>query len=81
MSIDAELIDRVLLLPLADRAALLRIILLSLEASGFDAEAASAWDTEIEARMIRFERGESRLLDWRESIRSARRNLPTRGVE
>jgi len=51
MSAETELIDRVLLLPEGDRAALARKIVLSLEPADFDIDAKTAWESEIEARL------------------------------
>ncbi len=79
MSVESELVDRVLLLPSDDRAALARKIILSLEPPQFDADAEAAWDAEIEARLAQVDRGEVTLLDWRESIDRARRALNSTG--
>jgi putative addiction module component (TIGR02574 family) len=75
MSVEPELIDRVLLLPVGERAALARKIILSLEPTDFDSDSEAAWDAEIEARLAQVDRGEVVLIDWRESIERARRSL------
>jgi len=75
MSFEPELIDRVLLLPANERAALARKIILSLEPADFDPDAQDAWNVEIESRLAQVDRGEVTLLDWRESIDRARRSL------
>jgi hypothetical protein len=75
MSVESELIDRVLLLPAGDRAALARRIILSLEPTDFDSDAEDAWNAEIEARIGQVDRGEVIPIDWRQSIERARRSL------
>lgn len=70
MSIQAELIDRVMDLSAKERAELARQLILSLEpAVGDDAaEVDAAWEPEIERRLAQVDRGDVQLLDWRESI-------------
>ena len=75
MSEESELIDRLLLLPAGDRAALARKIILSLEPANFEGDAQDAWDAEIEARLAQLDRGEVTPLDWRQAIEQARASL------
>jgi hypothetical protein len=73
MSVEPELVDRILLLGQRDRAALARTIILSLEPPDFDADADSAWEAEVEARLAQVDRGEITPIDWRLSIARAHR--------
>jgi putative addiction module component (TIGR02574 family) len=75
MSVEPELVDRVLLLPAGDRAALARKIILSLEPADFESDAEEAWDVEIEARLAQIDRGEVTPLDWCQAIERARASL------
>jgi putative addiction module component (TIGR02574 family) len=81
MSVEPELIDRVLHLPAVDRASLARKIILSLEPADFDPDAEEAWNAEIESRSAQVDRGEVTPLDWRESIDRARRSLAGLGAK
>ena len=51
MTLQADIIDRALNLPLGDRAELARQLILSLEAGEFDENADAAWEAEIERRL------------------------------
>jgi putative addiction module component (TIGR02574 family) len=75
MSAETELLDRILLLPPGDRAALARKLILSLESPDFDADADAAWDAEIVARLAQVDRGEVAPIDWRQAIDRARQSL------
>jgi hypothetical protein len=77
MSPPTELLDRVLALPVEQRADLARHLLLSLEAEPFDdpAEADQAWSDEIDARIARADAGESAEVDWRVALERVRNSL------
>jgi len=61
-----------------ERAKLARDLLVSLETGDFDADADSAWATEIEARSAAYGRGELAARDWRESLERVRQALSQR---
>jgi hypothetical protein len=75
MSAESELIDRVLLLPAGERASIARKIILSLEPAEFAPDAEDVWGAEIESRLAQVDRGEVKLLDWRQSLDRARRSV------
>lgn len=71
----AEVITKALELSSEDRADLARQLILSLEPPAADADAENAWESEIERRLGRVDRGEARFFDVDESITRARRAL------
>jgi putative addiction module component (TIGR02574 family) len=75
MSLNTDLLARVLHLPVSERAELARRILLSLEPVDFDADAEQLWAVEIEARLAALDRGESVPMDWRPAIDRIRQSL------
>jgi len=83
MTLQSEFVSRALSLPLGDRAELARRLILSLESNEpkADADADVAWEAEIERRAIEAERGEGKLVDWRESVQRIRESLKKRGAE
>jgi hypothetical protein len=75
MSVESELVERILHVPVGDRAALARKLILSLEPADFDADADAAWDAEIEARLAQVDRGEVAPIDCRQAVDRARQSL------
>ncbi len=75
MSLDANILTRMLDLPDSERAELARRLLLSLEPRDFDSDAEQLWAAEIQARLDRLDRGESVPVDWRPAIERIRNNL------
>lgn len=72
---DNVLLDRVLELSAAERAELVRRLILSLESEDFDADAEEQWAAEIDARLARMDAGQSVASDWREVIDRVRGSL------
>ena len=74
MTLQADIVEKILRLPEKDRAELARQLLLSLEPPLTDsqAEVDAAWEAETERRCAQIERGEVAMLDWRESIERIR---------
>ena len=75
MSLQADLISRVMDLPADERAELARKIIVSLDANGANADVEKAWEAEVERRLGQVDRGEVALTDWRESIERIRGSL------
>jgi len=73
MSLQAELVSRVLDLPVGERAELARQLILSLEPVEHDPDADTAWEAEIERRLTQVDRGEVELREWRQSVERIRR--------
>ena len=69
MGVESDLLAQALALPESDRAELADHLLTSLEPSGTDADAQSAWSDEIERRRLALDRGETTASPWREAIR------------
>jgi putative addiction module component (TIGR02574 family) len=74
MSTANELLSQALSLPEAERAALARQLLLSLEAETA-ADADDAWALEIEARLAAIAEGRFQAKDWREALAEIRQKL------
>jgi putative addiction module component (TIGR02574 family) len=70
-----ELLNKAMELSADERAELARRLILSLDSAPADADADGAWDKEIERRLERLDRGEAKLVDWRESVERARKSL------
>jgi len=75
MSIDPDLADHALMLPVAERAELAQLLILSLESEVGDPEAEQLWDEEIQSRIAALDRGEAQTVDWREAVAGARDSL------
>lgn len=75
MSLNTDILARVLDLPLSERAELARRILLSLEPNDFDADAEQLWAAEIDARLAALDRGDAVPLDWRPALDRIRQSL------
>ncbi|MBV8782274.1 MAG: addiction module protein [Phycisphaerae bacterium] len=75
MSLDSELVDRVLHLPSADRASLAHAILRSLEGADAKFDFDETWENEITNRIDQVDRGEVQLVDSDAVIDEARRAL------
>ena len=71
----ADLMNSAMQLPQAQRAALARRLLLSLEPDDFDADSADAWEAEIEARLAKVESGKFKAHDWRDALAQIRQKL------
>ena len=78
MSLDSEIVTRLLDLPPPDRAELARRLLLSLEPADFDADAEQLWALEIETRLASADAGKSVPTDWRPAIDRIRQSLKRR---
>lgn len=70
-----DLLIQALELPLPDRAALARQLLLSLETEPFDADHEEAWNAEILERMELVKKGEFTASDWREAVERIRLSI------
>ena len=75
-----ELLSRALTLSEKDRAELARQLILSLEPCDIDTDADAAWDAELERRAGEIDRGEVKLVDWRDAIQRIRGQLKSRGT-
>ncbi len=71
----AELMSKALKLPCKDRAELARRLIESLDLSPAEAIVEEAWNAEINRRLDRLDRGDAKLIDWRESVERARRAI------
>ena len=71
----ADTLDRLLELPVPQRAALAHGLLLSLEADDQSAEAEADWACELESRLAAADRGEYAEGDWRAVIARVRSEL------
>ncbi len=67
--------DQALKLDEPERATLARDLLVSLEDIEPDADAQSAWATEIQSRSDAVARGEFSASDWKESVQRVREHL------
>jgi putative addiction module component (TIGR02574 family) len=70
-----DLVTLALELPEADRAALARRLLLSLEPEDFDADSETTWAAELEVRLAKVEQGPFAARDWREALADIRQSL------
>ncbi len=70
-----ELINKALEMSSQDRAEMARQLILSLEPADTAADANEAWESEIERRLAKADRGETKLVDYRESVERARRSI------
>jgi len=75
MSIEADLLTRVLNLPPDKRAELARRLLISLERPDFDADVEASWVAEVEARLAAADLDESSLIEWRPALDRIRKSL------
>ena len=75
MSLKVEMLSKALELPADDRAELARKLIISLDPPMPDNGVEEAWDSEIENRLTAMDRGESQLIDWRDSAQRARMSL------
>jgi putative addiction module component (TIGR02574 family) len=71
----AELMHKAMELSAGDRAELARQLIRSLEPEAPDVDADDAWEAEIERRLQAVDRGDAKLIDWRESVSRARHSL------
>jgi putative addiction module component (TIGR02574 family) len=71
----AELMQKAMELSAEDRAELARQLIRSLEPETPDIDADEAWEAEIERRLQAVDRGDAKLIDWRESVARARHSL------
>jgi len=78
MTLQAELVHRALSLPDGDRAELARQLILSLDKGASDEGVDAAWEAEIERRASEVDRGEVKLVDWRESVQRIEQSLKKR---
>ena len=80
MATHADLVDQVMDLPAKKRAELARRLILSLEQADFDSaqDVEHAWEAEIEKRLTALDRGDTKPLEWRASVRRIRRSLKRR---
>jgi putative addiction module component (TIGR02574 family) len=70
-----DLLTQALELPISERAAIARQLLLSLDAEPDEDECESAWEKEIVARAQRLEQGQTETHDWREGHQAIRNKL------
>jgi putative addiction module component (TIGR02574 family) len=70
-----ELMNKAMELAADERAELARQLILSLDSPPPDSDADEAWNEEIERRLQRADRGDAKLIDWRESVERARKSL------
>ena len=70
-----ELMNKAMELSAEDRAELARRLIASLDPAVPDAEAEQEWEAEIERRVEAADRGDAKLVDWRESVERARQSL------
>jgi putative addiction module component (TIGR02574 family) len=73
MTIADELLSKALELPASERAAIAQRLISSLDPAKPDPGAKEAWDAEIKRRLAHAD--DSKLIDWRESIRRAHEKL------
>jgi putative addiction module component (TIGR02574 family) len=73
--LNEELLNRVLELPVQDRAILAHKLLLSLEPDDFDEDSEDAWRQELEQRLARVEQGQYSARPWRDAIAEIRQSL------
>jgi hypothetical protein len=78
MTVEADVLIRALNLPTKDRAEIARQLILSLESCEPDQDADTAWEAEIERRLTLVDKGETQLLEWRESIDRVQKALKQR---
>ena len=75
MAIEVELVDRTMHLSVQDRAELARRLILSLEPADVvetEEEVAAAWSSEIERRLLAYDQGQIKAVDWRDAVDRAR---------
>ena len=75
MALEADFVNRALQLALEDRAELVHQLILSMETPEFDADADTKWEAEVERRAAAVDRGEVKLVDWRDAIDRARQAI------
>lgn len=70
-----DILELALQLPMKQRAALSRQLLLSLEPESCDADDETLWTAEIEARLSRTEKDNFTASDWRNSLDRIRQSI------
>ncbi|MFO0906696.1 MAG: addiction module protein [Pirellulales bacterium] len=78
MSTVDRLRERLLTLPIRQRAALATLLLESLEAEPLDGSSQQAWKEEAESRSLAYSQGQLTASDWRESVDRIRQVLAQR---
>jgi putative addiction module component (TIGR02574 family) len=78
MTAGTDVLNRALNLSTKDRAEIARQLILSLEPGEHDDDVDAAWESEIERRLGQVDRGEAKLLEWRESAERVQKALKQR---